>query len=212
MAIVVVLLAPRQADGQSGWRFVPPRTDAPAGPWLKKNGWKEQRGNWDSWRFVGGALKTSQSGDSTLVGRKLRPGEAKGARMLRATFTVMRHPRGADLRKKGTEDSGLRIFVVFGRGGGLFSPPDSIAYAFGAPSRKGRFITSDRFDNVKYIVVAGGKAAIGKRITLVRDVVKDYRKAFGRAAPPVRAIGIKSDSNNVGGQASALVHSIELTP
>ena len=111
--------------------------------------------------------------------------------------------------KKRKEDSALRIFVVFDRGGGLISPPDTIAYGVGQLSRKGRIQTSERFDNVKYVVVADG-AKPGLRVTFKRDLKEDYRRAFGREAPAIKAIGIKSDANNTGLKASATLYRLEL--
>lgn len=198
------------AQAGAGWSFKPPAKDGPAAKFFESGGWEEQRGSWDSWRFRNGALHTYQDDDSTLVGRKVSI-DPKATPILRFSFEVKQHPRGADLRRKDTEDSALRIFVVFDRGGGLFSPPDSIAYAFGNPAIKGRAITSERFDNVKYMVVAGGRAQLGRRIEIERNLAKDYRRAFGRAAPRIQAIGIKSDSNNLDAKAQAIVHGIAVT-
>lgn len=197
------------AHAAPSWRFTPTAKDGPAKKILKQTGWEEQRGSWDDWRFKDGALHTHQDDSSTLVGHKVSLDPATSP-MLRFTFQVNTHPAGADLRKKGTEDSALRIFVVFDRGGGLFSPPDSIAYAFGDGARKGKMFASDRFDNVKYMVVAGGAAELGKKITIERNVAEDYRKAFGKAPPKIKAIGIKSDSNNTDGKAWALIYNIEV--
>jgi hypothetical protein len=209
IAFVGLALLGDTAASATLWSFKPPAKDGPASSFFKAHGWEQQQGSWDNWQFQNGALHTYQDGDSTLVGLpvSIDPGKAP---VLKYSFEVKIHPKDADLGKKTKEDSALRIFVIFDRGGGLFTPPDTLAYAFGNPAMKGRMIASERFDNVKYLVVAGGPGQLGKKISIERDLAKDYRQAFGRAAPFIKAIGIKSDGNNLKRKAQAIVYGIEV--
>jgi len=208
LAAVAALLG--EAHAEPGFRFDPPAGSAPAAAFFESNGWEEQRGHWDNWRFEGGALHTRQDGDSTSVGRRVDL-DPEATPILRFSFAVEVQPRGADLSRKAREDSALRVFVVFDRGGGLLSPPDSIAYAFGDPAAIGEVLTSERFDNVKYVVVAGGDDQLGRRLLIERNLAKDYREVFGRDAPRIKGIAIKSDANNLKGRASAVIYGVEVT-
>lgn len=192
-----------------GFRFEPPTGDVSAEAFFVSHGWQEQRGSWDRWRFQGGALHIHQDADSTTVGRRVDI-DPKRTPTLRFRFRVQMQPEGADLRKKDKEDSALRVFVVFAHGGGLLSPPDTIAYAFGDPARRGQTLVSERFDNVKYIVVAGGVNDMRRTLTIERNLATDYRAAFGSPAPHVRAIAIKADANNVGGKVYSILYGIEI--
>ncbi|MCA9542626.1 MAG: DUF3047 domain-containing protein, partial [Myxococcales bacterium] len=106
----------------------------------------------------------------------------------------------------------LRVFVIFDHGGGLLSPPDTLGYAFASTLPVGRTATSDRFDNVKFIAVAGPNGYDGGWIEVERDLVADYKAAFGKAPPRIKAIGIKSDGNNTDAKAAAVIDSIEILP
>jgi len=127
-------------------------------------------------------------------------------------FRVTSWPQKGDLRRKSTEDAALRVFVLFDHGGGLLSPPDTLGYAFTSSQPLGKTITSQRFDNVKFIPVATAQGYAGGWVEVERDLAADYKAAFGRKAPRVKAIGIKSDANNTDGRAAAIIDSIEILP
>ncbi len=201
------------ASAAPAWSVTFDGRSQPALKWMKANGWKEQRGDADRWRIADGALHTAQNEDSTTVGTERGfPLDPNAAPRIRIRFKVTAWPEKGDLRRKGTEDAALRVFVIFDRGGGLLSPPDTLGYAFASKNPAGVFITADRFDNVKYIPVASAKGYDGGWIEVERDVVADYKKAFGKAPPRIKAIGIKSDANNTDGKAAAIIDRIEFLP
>jgi len=209
--LVAAFTAP--AAAAPGWSVSFDGRSQPAQAWMKANGWEEQRGDADRWRVADGALHTSQDEDSTTIGTERGfPLSPQAAPRLRMRFKVTAWPEKGDLRRKGTEDAALRVFVIFDRGGGLISPPDTLGYAFASTNPVGRFITSARFDNVKYIPVATAKGYDGGWIEVERDIVADYTKAFGKAPPRIKAIGIKSDGNNTDAKAAAVIDRIELLP
>lgn len=214
LALAAVLLFSVTAHAEPAWSIDFPDGTIDVEDWLDDAGWEEQRGDADAWRIVDGVLRTRQDDDSTTIGTKRGfPLSPHQARTLRYRFRVLNHPSGGDLRDKGTEDAALRIFVLFDKGGGFFSPPYTLGYAFGSSNPVGRVITSDRFDHVKYIVVASARSATRQWIEIERDIVADYQKAFGtHRVPKIAAIGIKSDANNTDGTAAAEVDWIRLDP
>lgn len=208
---LAALAAP--AIAAPGWtvRFDDP--DQKAGAWLGKNGWEEQRGSADRWRIAGGALHTDQREDSTTIGTERGfPIDPNAAPILTFRFKVTAWPEKGDLRHKGTEDAALRVFILFDRGGGLLSPPDTLGYAFASKNPVGSMITADRFDNVKYIPVATAAGYDGGWIEVRRDLVADYKAAFGKSPPKIKAIGVKSDANDTDGRAAAQIDWITLSP
>lgn len=210
-ALSIGVAAP--ASAAPGWSVTFDGPDSPALKWMKANGWQEQRGDADRWRIADGALHTRQREDSTTIGTERGfPVDPKAAPRIRIRFKVTAWPKKGDLRRKSTEDAALRVFVIFDRGGGLLSPPDTLGYAFASTNPVGKTITSQRFDNVKYIPVAGPAGYDGGWIEVERDLVADYTAAFGKAPPRIKAIGIKSDGNNTDAEAGAVIDRIEILP
>ncbi|MCA9538714.1 MAG: DUF3047 domain-containing protein [Myxococcales bacterium] len=209
LPVLLALLAPAPV-----WRVDFATESTPALTWMKANGWKEQRGDADAWRVVDGVLRTAQKEDSTTIGTQRGfPLDALTHRHLRFRFRVLKWPAKGDLRKKGTEDAALRIFILFDHGEGFIAPPDTLGYAFASSRPVGEMITSDRFDNVKYIPIATARGYDGRWIEVDVDLVADYRRAFGvEAVPAIKAIGIKSDGNNTDAEASAEIDWIQIGP
>jgi hypothetical protein len=184
--------------------------DQPAKAWMKSAGWEEKRGSADAWQVKGGVLLTKQDGDSTMIGTaKGFPLDPDKHPRLRFEFKVDDFPAKGDVHRKNTEDSALRVFVVFDKGGGLLSPPDTLGYTVGSTERVGEIIASERYDQVKYLVVADAAGSKGEWVTIERDVAADYRKAFSsKSVPKVAALAIKSDANDTGGKVRAQVRSV----
>lgn len=211
LALVCLSLTPVLAADVPGWHMRP-SPDGPAREWMNAAGWEEQKGSAKRWRVEGGVLRTEQDDDSTTIGTKRGFPMAPGK--LRFSFRVLEAPAGADLRRKEKEDSALRVLVVFDEGGGLFSPPTTLGYGFGDGEPADVFFRSDRFGQVKYMVVASPKThPTGEWIDVERDLARDYEAAFGKkAVPKVAAIAVKSDANDTGGKARAELRSLSLAP
>ncbi len=214
MRLWLLLVLVGSAQAEPGWILTLPHAPQGARTWIEAAGWEEQRGSAAAWRVAEGALYTHQSGDSTTIGTK------KGFPIETARFPILKLrvmatilPKGAHLKAKSTEDAALRVFVLFDKGGGFLSPPCTLGYAIGSTEPVGSVITSERFEQVKYIVVASGPSAVGKWLDLKRDLLADYRKAFGAGrVPAIKAVGIKSDGNNTNSPAAAVVSHISLQP
>lgn len=208
--LLILTLAPALASAAPTWELALPKGATKVTDWLSGAGWKEQRGDADAWTITDGVLRTRQRKDSTTIGTEkgfpLRPNQH-----LEFSFRVLEKPTGANLAKKSKEDSALRIFVLFDKGGGLFSPPRTLGYAFGEDEAPETIKTSQRFDDVKFIIVASGAPDPAKWYDVRRDIVADYRKAFGEDVPAIKAIAIKSDGNNVDGNASAEIRWLRFT-
>jgi hypothetical protein len=62
------------------------------------------------------------------------------------------------------------------------------------------------------IVVDSGSAHAGKWRLHERDVVADYRAAFGEDPPPISGIALMTDADNTGESADAWYGDIVLAP
>lgn len=107
----------------------------------------------------------------------------------------------ADLRRKETEDFGAAIFLIFGESE-LMSPEDVVlAYVWTSDRlTAGSIVQSPHHpDNLRSIVVESGESRLGQWVREERDVIEDFRRAYGRAPPPaVQVIALFTDNDQTG--------------
>ncbi|MGO1463481.1 MAG: DUF3047 domain-containing protein [Oleiphilaceae bacterium] len=138
--------------------------------------------------------------------------------------------KAGDAREKSGDDYPARIYVAFEfqpEKAGFFErakrktvevlfgeelPGNALNYIWANTLPKGEFITNPYADETVMIAVNSGNESTGKWVEIKRDIVADYREAFGEAPPPIRGIAIMSDSDNTGEQASAWYGDITLAP
>ncbi|WP_298451623.1 DUF3047 domain-containing protein [uncultured Marinobacter sp.] len=134
-----------------------------------------------------------------------------------------------DARKKSGDDYPARIYVAFEfepEKAGFFErakrktvevlfgeelPGNALNYIWANTLPEGEFIANPYTDKTMMIAVNSGSGNAGEWVTIERDIMADYRKAFGENPPPIRGIAIMSDSDNTGEQASAWYGDISLT-
>lgn len=214
LTILTALTIASPALAKPGWSIDFPKARANIEAWMKQAKWKEQRGDADAWQIGGGVLRTIQDEDSTTIGTaKGFPLDPMTHRTLTFRFRALKWPAKGNVARKSTEDAALRIFILFDRGGGVFSPPDTLGYAFTVGQPKGVTVRSERFDNVFYISVESAAGYDGGWREVKVDLVNDYQKLFKRqAVPKIKAIAIKSDGNNTDAKVSAEIDWIRLGP
>jgi hypothetical protein len=117
--------------------------------------------------------------------------------MVELAYSVKVQPEGARLDRKDKEDAPLRIFLSFQTKDDLLhlALTDSAAHAAGT------VVKSEREpDTIRYYMLPDRSEAEGYQ-TSSFPVKTIFQKAFGPRDPgELVAIGIKSDSNNVGGE------------
>ena len=137
-------------------------------------------------------------------------------------------PKG-DMRRKGGDDYPARVYVTFDYDPGDLSFGDKIKYralrALGyddVPLRALSYVWANQagqtamvpnaFTDWVYMVpVESGAANLGTWQAERRDVVADYRAAFGEEPPAISGIAIMTDADNTGGAATAYFGDIRLT-
>ena len=136
---------------------------------------------------------------------------------------------GADIRRRGGDDYPARIYVTF-----AFDPSDlsfgdrvkyralralgyddipvrALSYVWANRASETRIVPNAYTDWVQMVPVRSGPAGAGRWQTERRDLVADYRAAFGEAPPPISGVAIMTDADNTGGKATAYFGDIRLT-
>jgi hypothetical protein len=135
-----------------------------------------------------------------------------------------------DARKKSGDDYPARIYVAFEfqpDKAGFFErakrkavevvfgetlPGNALNYIWANTLPEGTFIANAYTDKTMMVAVNSGRERVGDWVTVERDIVADYRQAFGEAPPPIVGVAIMSDSDNTGEQATAWYGDVRLAP
>ena len=122
-------------------------------------------------------------------------------------YQVKLQPKGASLDRKDKEDAPLRIFLSFQTNDGLFhlALTDSAAHAAGTVVKSGR-----KPDTIRYYMLPDRPEAEGYE-TRRFPVKSIFQQVYGSKDPgELVAIGIKSDSNNLGGESLTYLKTLRL--
>jgi Protein of unknown function (DUF3047) len=137
---------------------------------------------------------------------------------------------GGDLRRKEGDDYPARIYVSFRYTPERLSVVDRVKYAaarilYGEyPPHAGLNYIWDThapvgtqarnpFTNrVQMIVVESGTGRVGQWVSYERDIIADYRQAFGEDPPPISGVALMTDADNTGESAVAYYGDIALSP
>jgi len=123
-------------------------------------------------------------------------------------YLVKVQPEGARLDRKDKEDAPLRIFLTFRTNNDLLqlALTDSAAHAAGTVVKSER-----KPDNIRYYMLPERSEADVYQ-TRRFPVKTIFHKVFGSRDPgELVAIGIKSDSNNLGGESLTYLKTLRLT-
>lgn len=133
-----------------------------------------------------------------------------------------------DASQKAGDDYAARIYIAFAfdaesagwwerirykaasLAAGKELPGSSLNYIWGNKTAQGAVVDNAYTDQVKMFVLQSGSALANQWISERRNLVDDYRLAFGRQPPPVMGIAIMTDTDNTGEQATAYYGDIEL--
>lgn len=108
---------------------------------------------------------------------------------------------GGDSRTKAGDDYAARIYVVFPH---WFFPKTRTLNYIWANRLPREAVQANAFTgNAMMIAVESGTEKVGEWLTERRDIVADFRRAFGEDPPRVGAIAIMTDTDNTGTAAMA---------
>ena len=127
----------------------------------------------------------------------------------------------ADVSRKESNDSPARVYVAFAydiRKVGLLErlkyeaakriytqslPLRAISYTWGNKTQRESIVPMPYTGWFKQLVVENATSPVNNWITEERDVYKDYRKAFGEDPTGITGVAIMTNTDNMGGQATA---------
>jgi hypothetical protein len=119
-----------------------------------------------------------------------------------------------DVRHKAGDDYAARIYVAFvfepqtaswwqrlrHSSAGLFTdkelPGSALNYIWANRAPVGTIVSNPFSEETKMVVVQSGNALQGQWVEEQRNIVEDYRRAFGRKPPEIIGIGLMTDTDN----------------
>jgi hypothetical protein len=152
---------------------------------------KEEAGN----HFV--SLKSSD--DVQGIARKMQHYDVFSFSMLRWKWRVHTLPGGRE-NVKNQSNSAAGVYVLFRNGGPV---GNSIKYIWSSELPAGTILRSPFSSRTALFVLRTGKSQIGEWVAEERNVVEDYRRAFGGKPGELRGIAVMSSSDNTHTSASA---------
>jgi hypothetical protein len=171
-------------------------------------GWKAQNWGSPSYDFEivsegsGRRLHMTSNGDSSTINKEIKI-DCKDYQILQWSWKVVELPKGADARKKATDDEAAQIYVTFPR---FPSAVRSriIGYIWDTTAPAGSMFKSQKTGLVTYVVVRSGETDLGKWLTESRNVCQDYKKIYGEDPDEkIEALSIGIDSDDTRSRAEA---------
>lgn len=169
---------------------------------------------------------TTDNSASGLIARvSVEPGDSL---ILRWRWKVSNVYEQGNAREKDGDDYPARIYVAFRfepEEAGFFErakrkavevvfgeelPGNALNYIWANQLPVGEMVANPFTDTTMMIAVNSGSANTGTWVTVERDIVADYKKAFGRQLPELVGVAIMSDSDNTGESATAWYGDVQL--
>ncbi len=128
------------------------------------------------------------------------------------------------------DDSPARLMIAFSGEPGRLDPAEraklslasalskrdmpyaTLMYIWSNEQPPGTLIANPRSSRVQMIVVERGAANLGRWMRYERDVVADYRRAFGEEPGLITLVGLMSDADDTGASASTYYGDIGFAP
>ena len=154
--------------------------------------------------------------------------DARNARFIRWRWKISNVLKQSDLRSKTGDDFPARVYVLFDfdssrlsvlqrarlylarKRYGVEVPSAALCYVWDGKAPVGTSVWSPYTDRVRVIVVESGSQHLDRWREVQRDLVADFRSAFGEDPPAISGVAIASDTDNTGESVSALFGDIRL--
>ena len=171
-------------------------------------------------------MASTDNSASGLIARvSVEPGDSL---ILRWRWKVSNVYEQGNARRKEGDDYPARIYVAFEfepDEAGFFErakrktvevvfgeelPGNALNYIWANRLPVGEIIANPFTDTTMMVAVNSGVTNTGEWVTVERDIVADYRKAFDREPPKLVGVAIMSDSDNTGASATAWYGDVSL--
>jgi hypothetical protein len=113
-------------------------------------------------------------------------------------WKVTELPPGADFRHTATDDQAAQVLV-------LFADHRVLSYIWDSTAPQGAMDANGSYwlVHVFAIVCESGPAQTGKWLTESRNIVTDFKQAFGKPAPEIKGIRLQINSQHTGSSAES---------
>lgn len=183
---------------------------------------------------------TTTSASETTSMLVAKSASSASGMLLRRTFNVFHYPvlewkwkvdsvySKGDATQKSGDDYPIRVFVLFRYNPRTASwwdraryetarllykeypPVATLSYIWANKRHSSPVLTSPYADAAKLIAVDQGEEFVGTWRTHQRNILDDYRMAFGAEPPPIAGIAIMNDSDNTGESSTSYLDFIEV--
>lgn len=106
-----------------------------------------------------------------------------------------------DERTKAGDDYAARVYVIFPHW--FFPKTRTLNYIWANRLPQGEFLPNAYTGNAMMVAVRSGSEQAGQWLSERRDIVADYRRAFGEEPPRIGAIAVMTDTDGTGSTAMA---------
>lgn len=131
-------------------------------------------------------------------------------RRLSWSWKVAHTIRGGDERTKEGDDYAARVYVVFPSP--FFWRTRAVNYIWANRLPRGTYLPNAYTGSAVMVAVESGGEKAGRWVDEERDLVRDFRRAFGEDPPEVGAVAIMTDTDNTGEEAVAWYGAIRFLP
>lgn len=166
------------------------------------------------------SLEAESQASASMLRQRLQIAPADLGR-LRFEWQVASLIEGADMTRRESEDSPVRLVLAFDGDRQQFSPGNAmlneltrtltgeempyavLMYVWSNEQPVNTVITNPRTDRIRKIVVESGPGRLGQWLRYERDVRQDFERAFGKSPQTLQSIAIMTDTDNTRSQARA---------
>ncbi len=165
-------------------------------------------------------VKAASRGSASALARTVDI-DPKQHPVVRWRWKVANILKKGDVTRKEGDDYPARLYITFrydSRKAGFFErakyeairlargeypPMGAINYIWGSKSPVGTVVPNPYTDRVKMMVLESGGEKVGRWVTESRNLVEDYRAAFGGDPPRISGVALMTDTDNTGEAAVA---------
>ena len=210
---LLLVAAAERAPAQPASVLIEDWSQQPAGKTGVPDGWKPQ--NWGSPKYdlrieVEGNVKVlhlKSDNEGSTINKEVKV-DLRTYPVVEWRWKAVSLPKGADSRRKDTDDQAAQLYVAFPRFPTAVRSR-IIGYVWDTTAPAGLIAKSEKTGTVTYVIVRSGPSDLGKWITESRNVFEDYRRIYGEEpADAVGAISVAIDSNDVKGSAESYMGEI----
>jgi len=122
-------------------------------------------------------------------------------------WKVTELPKGGDFRRSGSDDQAAQLIIAF-------SSSHFLSYLWESSAPKGVVAAASAplFKKMFAVVMQSGTPGLGTWITERRNLIDDYKQAYGEEPEVIEGVRIQINSQHTQSRAESYWHSIAVTP